>query len=661
VDRDICANSEFAALQDSKVDSSGSQETDAHRLILDINTHLVELHTRRVAELGVAGSGLFDHYATLLANGVLLSDGDRQAFELIQELPRFGEYAVLRAGLGELAFLLAAAGLRVVACEPNGARYEAMLAGLERLFSPATEEHARLRTVNAFLPDRVESRPLVAVATDFVFDRYLENDEALRAGFRKFDALLVNPRLFIYVRETPSEQAAALTFLNSLGFSETVELGGSELVLAVRPGGEPSQAVDKLAGAKSDPPFEIPADYRASVGRMRRAGSKAASTDVIALRRPFVARGGFSWSTGIPDFLCNDSGIKNRVAFRLFEEGEPVTGYSNANHEDIAALGGGRHAFWTDLFCFSTTDNSDPNRNGRKYTLRRISDTTLGLWPLGGCTVYDPCYELEKSGLGFVCARQVGYTASPYTHTVGEHLQLLDYVRNALEIPPELRPFCNVDFMPKAGGFDMALTDLEAVLVEECSDVEVIFRGVVLNRLRLVDEIIMPAKQAALAGGDKHLAAVTHRWYFDGLLKLSPKRGEYAAEILKHMPHRGEADELLRAIIREAAPRRLAIETFVEGIKRIGSLLGKPVGVATHTQYYMPDGRPISWPHTFHGDIMEACRRNAIPFIHPCELVAKYGPQAALQPDMIHWRDDFMPVVGQAIGAFVSRMVGGRP
>jgi hypothetical protein len=115
---------------------------------------------------------------------------------------------------------------------------------------------------------------------------------------------------------------------------------------------------------------------------------------------------------------------------------------------------------------------------------------------------------------------------------------------------------------------------------------------------------------------------------------------------------------LLRAIVREATPRHIGGDVLVQGVRRIEALRGRPAGVLTHTQYYMPDGRPISWPPTLHGEIIATCRANGIPVMHPCELVEKHGPKVALKADLIHWHDDFMPVVADAVESFVSRVRG---
>jgi SAM-dependent methyltransferase len=56
-------------------------------------------------------------------------------------------------------------------------------------------------------------------------------------------------------------------------------------------------------------------------------------------------------------------------ALRCCEDGMPL-GPGHTIHERIAALGHGRYSHWGGTLFFSASDNSDPRRNGRRYTLR---------------------------------------------------------------------------------------------------------------------------------------------------------------------------------------------------------------------------------------------------------------------------------------------------
>jgi hypothetical protein len=53
----------------------------------------------------------------------------------------------------------------------------------------------------------------------------------------------------------------------------------------------------------------------------------------------------------------------------LCEDGK-LLGPAHSLHQDIRNLGQGRYSHWGESILFSTSDNSDPNENGRKYSLR---------------------------------------------------------------------------------------------------------------------------------------------------------------------------------------------------------------------------------------------------------------------------------------------------
>lgn len=214
---------------------AGLAPLHAAQLVRKLDGALVELHGRRLSELGDDGSGLFAHYASLLSQGAILRADELHAFRLVREaLPMYGGYAVLRAGLGELAFLLNGAGLRVTACDPNAARIAALKAGLDYLVALKLVDGETFGIASGFVPDRVEARPLLGVATDFAFNLPLEQDPDFCRGLRQFDGLLINPRLFIRLRERPGEQHAVNDFLQSLGFAETSRFVAEQMVYFAR-------------------------------------------------------------------------------------------------------------------------------------------------------------------------------------------------------------------------------------------------------------------------------------------------------------------------------------------------------------------------------------------------------------------------------------------
>lgn len=56
-----------------------------------------------------------------------------------------------------------------------------------------------------------------------------------------------------------------------------------------------------------------------------------------------------------------------RSALMVFENDRPL-GLAHCTHVEIARHGGGRFSHWNGSLLFSTSDNTDPNSNGRSYT-----------------------------------------------------------------------------------------------------------------------------------------------------------------------------------------------------------------------------------------------------------------------------------------------------
>ncbi|RME49663.1 MAG: hypothetical protein D6795_11380, partial [Deltaproteobacteria bacterium] len=88
----------------------------------------------------------------------------------------------------------------------------------------------------------------------------------------------------------------------------------------------------------------------------------------------FEHGGGFAWRMRIaPTYARYDDRVSSApVRLFLYEDGVPL-GPRMALHEEIRRKGGGRYSHWGDTLIFSTSDNSDPNENGRRYTFRILS------------------------------------------------------------------------------------------------------------------------------------------------------------------------------------------------------------------------------------------------------------------------------------------------
>lgn len=66
--------------------------------------------------------------------------------------------------------------------------------------------------------------------------------------------------------------------------------------------------------------------------------------------------------------IADSNDFPKRSPLRLFENGTPL-GPSHALHFYIRGIGKGAFSHWQNQLLFSTSDNSDPNSNGRTYSL----------------------------------------------------------------------------------------------------------------------------------------------------------------------------------------------------------------------------------------------------------------------------------------------------
>jgi len=68
----------------------------------------------------------------------------------------------------------------------------------------------------------------------------------------------------------------------------------------------------------------------------------------------------------VPEEWTSDANGTSTV--QLLEDGQHL-GPAGANHDDIRTLGRGRFSHWNNKVWFSTSDSSDPNTNGRTYSI----------------------------------------------------------------------------------------------------------------------------------------------------------------------------------------------------------------------------------------------------------------------------------------------------
>ena len=79
---------------------------------------------------------------------------------------------------------------------------------------------------------------------------------------------------------------------------------------------------------------------------------------------------GYCWLAPIPEALLSDKEAASSL--QLFEDGRPL-GPAHSAHADIRLLGRGRFSHWGPAVYFSTSDNSNPSTNGRRYSIAERS------------------------------------------------------------------------------------------------------------------------------------------------------------------------------------------------------------------------------------------------------------------------------------------------
>jgi hypothetical protein len=87
------------------------------------------------------------------------------------------------------------------------------------------------------------------------------------------------------------------------------------------------------------------------------------------LPRPFTHVRGNCWSCQLPQLsgLGDDDNHSERSTMLLFEN-ERYLGPPHSQQNYVKSIGRGWYRHWKDSVYFSTSDNSDPNANGRKYS-----------------------------------------------------------------------------------------------------------------------------------------------------------------------------------------------------------------------------------------------------------------------------------------------------
>lgn len=185
-----------------------------------LNALLITLHRERLKNSDVDSSGLHQYYATLLEQHQIISKGVVDTVDLLLRfLPDFDCYHVLRAGLGEMAFLLAAFDCKVMAFDPFATRLSAIEAGVAYLKACNFPNAGGLTAELATVPDAGDGRRTLAVATHLSITVSPQEEEAILTRLEKYDAILLNPALLVRARERREECEALLDRFRRAGFT----------------------------------------------------------------------------------------------------------------------------------------------------------------------------------------------------------------------------------------------------------------------------------------------------------------------------------------------------------------------------------------------------------------------------------------------------------
>ncbi len=106
----------------------------------------------------------------------------------------------------------------------------------------------------------------------------------------------------------------------------------------------------------------------AALRAVHRGGRKALLWQVLP--GPFAAEGPRGWTAPLPQLTdrADDAGAPRRSPLLLLED-DRLLGPAHADHGELRHKGAGRYSHWLTHLYFSTSDGSDPNRNGRAYTV----------------------------------------------------------------------------------------------------------------------------------------------------------------------------------------------------------------------------------------------------------------------------------------------------
>jgi hypothetical protein len=218
----LCINARIA-FSEKVNDVSGMAMHHADQtaeLAEQLNSMLGEFCAERYQALGLEKSGLYDHYKLLMDRREIVN---RRTLEIanfvLMDIQEYDSYHILRAGLGELAFLLATEGLNVVAHEPNAYRRNAVSDFAAYLYRhPLRQTDGIVEVGNGVdVPEATSNKASLCIAT-FLPSTINPTDEAAgKIALSSYAGLIFDPRSLFRKRETCDEIDDLLEEITQLG------------------------------------------------------------------------------------------------------------------------------------------------------------------------------------------------------------------------------------------------------------------------------------------------------------------------------------------------------------------------------------------------------------------------------------------------------------
>jgi hypothetical protein len=367
------------------------------------------------------------------------------------------------------------------------------------------------------------------------------------------------------------------------------------------------------------------------------------------LRPPFRHDAGRRWQADLPPALCEPSDTSEApFASRLvlFEDGRAL-GPAHSLHDAIAQDGQGRYSHWGGVLWFSTSDGTDPNANGRRYTVA-LGPPALKVLGFGSCHLHAALADLQARGL----ARSL-WPDARVSYSPRETLEVIEVELGRRTLPDVLQAFVRRT-EPAKTSLARVYRQADVVFLELGSAIDVVYGGSCVTRTQLSRGLLEPLGAVGRLEG-----RVAKRWYHQGLIKQNEAvRRECATELAELLPRAGLDPAVTGEIVRHARGASQDQDAVANTIGAISELLaGKPICILTTQNLFTPDGRPVTWPGNFPKELDPVCRRLGLPLLHSSQLVAERGMAFSVESDLHHFTPPFLSYLGDRLLALAREHV----